>query len=155
MKHLIIMLAEVTSVIAFAANVEKPKNEPSPTAVMCVEKAPEDGKLTRAQWKAMTPEERAAAMKKSKAENATSREKAEAKRLGYPIEDWCSMTKKARKEARLEAQAKAKGMTVAELKAENNRKAAEKAGCPVEQWTKMSVKERCEFRKAAKAKKEG
>jgi len=152
MKHLIIMLAEVTSVIAFAATAEKPKNEPSPTAVMCVEKSSEDGKLTRAQWKSMTPEERTAAMKKMKAEKATSREKCEAKRLGYSLEDWCSMTKKARKDIRQEALAKEKGMTVAEMKAEANRKAAEKAGCPVEKWTAMTVKERIAFRKQSKGK---
>jgi len=156
MKHLIIMLAEVTSVVALAANLEKPKSEPAPTAVMCVEKPSEEGQLTRAQWKSMTPEERTAAMKKAKAEKATSREKCEAKRLGYSLEDWCSMTKKARKEIRQQALAKEKGMTVAEMKAESNRKAAEKAGCPVDEWTKMSVKERCAFRKAkSQEKKEG
>jgi len=152
MKYLIIMIAEVTSVIAFAANVEKPKNEPSPTAVMSVEKPSEDGKLTRAQWKSMTPEERTAAMKKAKAEKATSREKCEAKRLGYSLEDWCSMTKKTRKDVRQEALAKAKGMTVAEMKAEANRKAAEKVGCPVEKWAGMTVKERIAFRKQSKGK---
>jgi len=152
MKHLIIMLAEVTSIVALAAKVEAPKNEPSPTAVMCVEKSAEDGKITRAQWKAMTQEERSASMKKSRAENATSREKAEAKRLGYSVEDWCAMTKKARKDVRLEARAKAKGMTVAEMKAERTRKEAEKAGCPVEKWTAMTVKERIAFRKASKGK---
>jgi len=65
MKHLIVMLAEVTSVIAFAATVEKSTNTPSPTAVMCVEKAPDDGGIARAQRKAMTPEERTATKKKA------------------------------------------------------------------------------------------
>jgi len=87
---------------------------------------------------------------------ATVKERREAMRYGYTVENWCALTKKARKEIRQEALAKAKGMTVAEMKAENNRKQAEKAGCPVEEWTKMSVKERCAFRKAkAQAKQEG
>jgi len=87
--------------------------------------------------------------------DATVKERREAQRYGYELKDWCALTKKARKEIRQESLAKAKGMTVAEMKAENNRKQAEKAGCPVEEWAKMSVKERCAFRKAkAQAKKE-
>lgn len=46
----------------------------------------------------MSPEERKAAKKKAKAEQVSDREKAEAKRYGYTTEDWCSMTKKARKD---------------------------------------------------------
>jgi len=88
--------------------------------------------------------------------SATVKERREAQRYGYAVENWCALTKKARKEIRQEALAKKKGMTVAEMKAENNRKAAERAGCSVEEWTKMSVKERCAFRKAkAQAKQEG
>jgi len=79
---------------------------------------------------------------------ATVKERREAMRYGYTVENWCALTKKARKEIRQEARAKAKGMTVAEMKAERNRKDAERAGCPVEEWMKMSVKERCAYRKA-------
>ena len=76
------------------------------------------------------------------------RERKDAERCGIAVEQWKTMTKKARKEAKQEAKAKALGMTVAEMKAANNKKAAEKAGCDPERWAKMSVKERCAFRKA-------
>ena len=83
----------------------------------------------------------------------TARDRRDAERCGIAVEQWKAMTKKARKEARQEAKAKALGMTVAEMKAERNRKDAEKAGCDPEKWAKMSVKERCAFRHAAKEAK--
>ena len=55
------------------------------------------------------------------------RERKDAERCGIAVEQWKTMTKKARKEAKQEAKAKALGMTVAEMKAANNKKAAEKA----------------------------
>ena len=85
----------------------------------------------------------------------TARERRDAERCGIAAQEWKAMTKKARKEARQAAKAKALGMTVAEMKAANNRKAAEKAGCDPEKWAKMSVKERCAFRRAAKEAKAG
>ena len=153
MKQMIIVLAEVACLATFAANIEKPKCEKSETAVM-VAGPSEDGKVTREQWKAMTPAERKAAMAKMKAENATGREKSEAARLGIPLEKWVMMTKKDRKTIRQEALAKSKGMTVEEMKAERTRKEAEKVGCPVEKWAAMTVKERCDYRKALKAAKD-
>ena len=81
----------------------------------------------------------------------TTRDRKDAERCGISAEQWKTMAKKARKEARQAAKARALGMTVAEMKAENNRKAAVKAGCDPEKWAKMSVKERCAFRKQAKA----
>jgi len=151
MKQLIVILVEVTSLVAFAASVENPKCEKSPTAVMTVESSAEDGKVSRAQWKKMTPEERKAAMNRAKAESATGREKAEAKRLGIPLDTWCGMTKKERKAVRQEYQARQKGITVEEMKAERTRKEAERVGCPVEKWAAMNVKERCEYRRRLKS----
>ena len=92
------------------------------------------------------------ARKETKAAELTTRERKDAERCGIAVEQWKAMTKKARKEARQTAKAKALGMTVAEMKAANNRKAAEKAGCDPEKWAKMSVKERCAFRREAKAR---
>ena len=83
----------------------------------------------------------------------TTRDRKDAERCGIAVEQWKVMTKKARKEAKQEAKAKALGMTVAEMKAANNKKAAAKAGCDPEKWAKMSVKERCAFRHAAKEAK--
>ena len=81
----------------------------------------------------------------------TVRERKDAERCGIAVEQWKTMTKKARKAAKQEAQAKALGLTVPEMKAANNKKAAEKAGCNPEKWAKMSVKERAAFRREAKA----
>ena len=81
----------------------------------------------------------------------TPRERRDAERCGISVEHWKAMSKKARKEARQAAKAKALGMTVEEMKAERNRKDAEKVGCDPEKWAKMSVKERCAFRREAKA----
>ena len=81
----------------------------------------------------------------------TVRERKDAERCGIAVEQWKTMTKKARKAAKQEAQAKALGLTVSEMKAANNKKAAEKAGCNPEKWAKMSVKERAAFRREAKA----
>ena len=47
----------------------------------------------------------------------TVRERKDAERCGIAVEQWKTMTKKARKEAKQEAKAKALGMTVAEMKA--------------------------------------
>lgn len=91
-----------------------------------------------------------AVRKATKSTELTTRDLNDAARCGTTVEQWKTMTKKARKEARQAAKAKALGMTVAEMKAANNRKAAEKAGCDPEKWAKMSVKERCAFRKQAK-----
>ena len=93
-----------------------------------------------------------AVRKVTKSTELTTRDRNDAARCGIAIEQWKAMTKKARKEARQAAKAKALGMTVAEMKAANNRKAAEKAGCDPEKWAKMSVKERCAFRREAKAR---
>ena len=82
----------------------------------------------------------------------TTRDRKDAERCGIAAEQLKAMTKKARKEAKQQAKAKALGMTVAEMKAANNRKAAEKAGCDPEKWAKMSVKERAAFRREAKEK---
>lgn len=84
----------------------------------------------------------------------TTRDRKDAERCGIAVEQWKTMTKKARKAARQEAKAKALGMTVAEMKAANCKKEAEKVGCDPETWAKMSVKERCAYRKQAKAAKE-
>ena len=155
MKKLMVIIgiaAEVCGFAAFASEC-KGKLDAKPdkgTSVQCVA---ESGKITREQWNAMTPEQRKEAMAKSKAENATGREKAEAARLGIPLEKWVTMTKKDRKTIRQEALAKSKGMTVEQMKAERTRKEAEKAGCSVEKWTAMSVKERIAFRKEAASKK--
>ena len=81
----------------------------------------------------------------------TVRERKDAERCGIAVEQWKTMTKKARKAAKQEAQAKALGLTVSEMKAANNKKAAERAGCNPEKWAKMSVKERAAFRREAKA----
>ena len=81
----------------------------------------------------------------------TVRERKDAERCGIAVEQWKTMTKKARKAAKQEAQAKALGLTVSEMKAANNKQAAEKAGCNPEKWAKMSVKERAAFRREAKA----
>ena len=89
--------------------------------------------------------------KAAKSSELTARERKDAERCGIAAEQWKTMTKKARKEARDAAKAKALGMTVAEMKAERNRKDAERAGCDPEKWAKMSVKERCAFRKRAKS----
>lgn len=89
--------------------------------------------------------------KSAKSSELTTRERKDAERCGIAAEQWKTMTKKARKEARDAAKAKALGMTVAEMKAERNRKDAERAGCDPEKWAKMSVKERCSFRKRAKS----
>jgi len=86
--------------------------------------------------------------------SATVRERREAMRYGYTVENWCALTKKARREIRQAARAKQLGMTVAEMKAEANRRAAEKAGCPADQWAKMNVRERCAFRRQAKSKQD-
>ena len=83
----------------------------------------------------------------------TVRDRKDAEHCGIAVEQWKTMTKKARKAAKQEAKAKALGMTVAEMKAANNKKDAEKAGCDPEKWAKMSVKERCAFRRAAKEAK--
>ena len=80
----------------------------------------------------------------------TVRDRRDAERCGIAVEQWKAMTKKARKEAKQEAKAKALGVTVAEMKAERNRKDAERVGCDPAKWAKMSVKERCAFRHAAK-----
>ena len=157
MKKLMVIIGIAAEVCAFAALASECKDKQgnqtdAGTSVQCV---PESGKITREQWNAMTPTERKEAMAKTKAENATGREKAEAARLGIPLEKWVTMTKKDRKTIRQEALAKAKGMTVDEMKAERTRKEAEKVGCPVEKWAAMTVKERCAYRKAAKAAKEG
>ena len=157
MKKLMIIIGIATEVCAFAALASecKGKLDAKPetgTSVQCVA---ESGKITREQWNAMTPEQRKEAMAKTKAENATGREKAEAARLGIPLEKWVTMTKKDRKVIRQEALAKSKGMTVEQMKAERTRKEAEKVGCPVEKWAAMTVKERCAYRKAATAAKEG
>ena len=154
MKKLMIIIGIATEVCAFAALASecKGKLDAKPekgTSVQCIA---ESGKITREQWNAMTPEQRKEAMAKTKAENATGREKAEAARLGIPLEKWVTMTKKDRKVIRQEALAKSKGMTVEQMKAERTRKEAEKVGCPVEKWAKMSVKERAAFRREAKAK---
>ena len=155
MKKLMIIIgiaAEVCGFVALASEC-KGKLDTKPekgTSVQCVA---ESGKITREQWNAMTPEQRKEAMAKTKAENATGREKAEAARLGIPLEKWVTMTKKDRKVIRQEALAKSKGMTVEQMKAERTRKEAEKAGCSVEKWTAMSVKERIAFRKEAALKK--
>ena len=156
MKKLMVIIGIAAEVCAFAALASECKDKQgnqtdAGTSVQCVV---ESGKITREQWNSMTPTERKEAMAKSKAENATSREKAEAKRLGIPLEKWVTMTKKDRKVIRQEALAKSKGMTVEEMKAERNRKEAEKVGCPVEKWAAMTVKERCAYRKALKAAKE-
>ena len=92
------------------------------------------------------------ARRETKSAELTTRERKDAERCGIAVEQWKTMTKKARKEARQAAKAKALGMTVAEMKAANNRKAAEKAGCDPEKWAKMSVKERCAFRREAKVR---
>ena len=157
MKKLMIIIGIAAEVCAFAALASECKDKQgnqtdAGTSVQCV---PESGKITREQWNAMTPTERKEAMAKTKAENATGREKAEAARLGIPLEKWVTMTKKDRKTIRQEALAKSKGMTVEQMKAERTRKEAEKVGCPVEKWAAMTVKERCAYRKAAKAAKEG
>ena len=155
MKKLMIIIGIAAEVCGFAALASecKGKLDAKPetgTSVQCVA---ESGKITREQWNAMTPEQRKEAMAKTKAENATGREKAEAARLGIPLEKWVTMTKKDRKVIRQEALAKSKGMTVEQMKAERTRKEAEKAGCSVEKWTAMSVKERIAFRKEAALKK--
>ena len=115
-------------------------------------------KVTREQWKAMTPEERKAAKRQAKIDEAvhtaSKRDRNAARRCGIPLEKWCAMSKKAQKAARQEALAKSKGMTVEEMKAERTRKEAERVGCPVEKWAKMSVRARIEYRKAAKAQRE-
>ena len=156
MKKLMIIIGIATEVCAFAALASECKgkldaNPEKGTSVQCVA---ESGKITREQWNAMTPAERKEAKAKTKAENATGREKAEAARLGIPLEKWVTMTKKDRKVIRQEALAKSKGMTVEQMKAERTRKEAEKVGCPVEKWAAMTVKERCAYRKAAKAAKD-
>lgn len=155
MKKLMIIIGIAAEVCGFAALASecKGKLDAKPdkgTSVQCVA---ESGKITREQWNAMTPEQRKEGMAKSKAENATGREKAEAARLGIPLEKWVTMTKKDRKTIRQEALAKSKGMTVEQMKTERTRKEAEKAGCSVEKWTAMSVKERIAFRKEAASKK--
>ena len=157
MKKLMIIIGIAAEVCAFAALASECKGKSDAksdkgTSVQCV---PESGKVTREQWNAMTPEQRKEAMAKTKAENATGREKAEAARLGIPLEKWVTMTKKDRKTIRQEVLAKSKGLTVEQMKAERTRKEAEKVGCPVEKWAAMTVKERCAYRKAAKAAKEG
>ena len=131
MKKLMIIIGIAAEVCGFAALASecKGKLDAKPekgTSVQCVA---ESGKITREQWNAMSPDERKAAMAKTKAENATGREKAEAARLGIPLEKWVTMTKKERKVIRQEALAKSKGMTVEQMKAERTRKEAEKAGC--------------------------
>lgn len=157
MKKLMIIIGIAAEVCGFAALASEGKGKfdakpESGTSVQCVA---ETGEITREQWNAMTPAERKEALAKAKVKNATGREKAEAKRLGIPLEKWVTMTKKDRKTIRQEALAKSKGMTVEQMKADRTRKEAEKAGCPVEKWTAMTVKERCAYRKAAKAAKEG
>ena len=157
MKKLMVIIGIAAEVCAFAALASECKDKQgnqtdAGTSVQCV---PESGKITREQWNAMTPEQRKEAMAKTKAENATGREKAEAARLGIPLEKWVTMTKKDRKVIRQEALAKSKGMTVEQMKAERTRKEAEKVGCPIEKWAAMTVKERCAYRKAMKAAKEG
>ena len=156
MKKLMVIIgiaAEVCALAALASECKERQDAKSDkgTSVQCVA---ESDKVTREQWNAMTSAERRGAMAKAKAENATGREKAEAKRLGIPLEKWVTMTKKDRKVIRQEALAKSKGMTVEQMKAERTRKEAEKAGCPVEKWAAMTVKERCAYRKALKAAKE-
>ena len=156
MKKLMAIIGIAAEVCAFAALASECKDKQvkqtgAGTSVQCVA---ESGKITREQWDAMTPAERKEAMAKTKAENATGREKAEAARLGIPLEKWVTMTKKDRKVIRQEALAKSKGMTVEQMKAERTRKEAEKVGCPVEKWAAMTVKERCAYRKAAKAAKD-
>ena len=157
MKKLMIIVGIAAEVCAFAALASERtgKQDAKPEVGTSVHCAAESGKITREQWNAKTPEQRKEAMTKTKAENATGREKAEAARLGIPLEKWVTMTKKDRKTIRQEALAKSKGMTVDEMKAERTRKEAEKVGCPVEKWAAMTVKERCAYRKAAKAAKEG
>ena len=92
-----------------------------------------------------------ASCKANKSSELSARDRRDAERCGIAAEQWKGMSKKARKEAKQEAKAKALGMTVVEMKAERNRKDAEKAGCDPEKWAKMSVKERIAFRKQAKA----
>ena len=87
----------------------------------------------------------------AKSAELTVRDRRDAERCGISVEHWKAMSKKARKEARQAAKAKALGMTVDEMKAERNRKDAEKVGCDPEKWAKMSVRERCAFRREAKA----
>ena len=87
----------------------------------------------------------------AKSAELTVRDRRDAERCGISVEHWKAMSKKARKEARQAAKAKALGMTVEEMKAECNRKDAEKVGCDPEKWAKMSVRERCTFRREAKA----
>lgn len=57
----------------------------------------------------------------------TTRDRKDAERCGIAVEQWKTMTKKARKAARQEAKAKSLGMTVAEMKAANKKKQAKKA----------------------------
>ena len=87
----------------------------------------------------------------AKSAELTVRDRRDAERCGISVEHWKAMSKKARKEARQAAKAKALGMTVEEMKSERNRKDAEKVGCDPEKWAKMSVRERCAFRREAKA----
>ena len=92
--------------------------------------------------------------KTTKTAELTTRDRKDAERCGIAVEQWKTMTKKARKAIRQEALAKSKGMTVEQMKAERTRKEAEKVGCPVEKWAAMTVKERCAYRKAAKEAKD-
>ena len=156
MKKLMVIIGIAAEVCGFAALASECKEvlDAKPEAGTSVQCVTESGGITREQWKAMTPDERRAAMVKAKVENATGREKAEAKRHGIPLEKWVMMTKKDRKAIRQEALAKSKGMTVEQMKAERTRKEAEKVGCPVEKWAAMTVKERCAYRKALKSAKE-
>ena len=156
MKKLMIIIGIAAEACVFAALASECKDKQvSQTDVgTSVQNVSESGKITREQWNAMTPEQRREAMAKSKVDSASSRDKAEAARLGIPLEKWVTMTKKGRKTIRQEALAKSKGMTVEQMKAERTRKEAEKVGCPVEKWAAMTVKERCAYRKAAKEAKE-
>ena len=98
MKKLMVIIGIAAEVCAFAALASECKDRQGAksdkgTSVQCV---PESGKVTREEWNAMTPSERKEAMAKTKAENATGREKAEAARLGIPLEKWAAMTVKER-----------------------------------------------------------
>ena len=57
----------------------------------------------------------------AKSAELTVRDRRDAERCGISVEHWKAMSKKARKEARQAAKAKALGMTVEEMKAERNR----------------------------------
>jgi len=154
MKSMIVLFVELAAVVAVAACTKNNAEKISSEAVMFV--APTNGCLvSREAWQKLSPAEKKAALQKAKTDAAvaalTGRDKRAAVSYGITLEEWATMSKKARKEVRQQAQAAKLGMTVEQMKAERNRKAAEKAGCPLEKWNSMNVKERIEFRKQAKA----